>query len=520
MALPIPTGANAEELNAYYYRRAKAYEVLGDDPKVLENIKKVVKEYPSTNADLHNDELRFYANLEMSLGNTTKALEALNTAKLIGYFGWRISAYYDLGEDCLLVGDIPCANEALQGLKTTRGMSARYIPSQNRNINNISSFNSREYFLEGQILLKEGGYKEAEVLLRDASNNLSMVLEGLKNRDMNSIDYEKRIPEDNSFESVNAYLLLIKMQIAWSNALLNQGKFIEAELKAREAVLLAIQRVGPNSRYTATALLALARVISEEGRQPESVLLANNALKIIQASGAANSSIKVAEVRGFLAKSLVADGKYTQAEKVFTEMVDGIKSDPEIAARYSAQDLDWALAMVKTGKASQAAAMTSQMLAKDEIKFDKNSPRLAMIRAFNAAALQASGQSSQALGEFKQSVPVLVDQARNDSENATATIRQTQRMTFILEEYLASLAQQAKADPSGAAAAQAFQIADLARGSGVQRALTSSAARANISDPQLASLARREQDLQQRINTLSELLTGLLSAPPDQQLPA
>ncbi|MBU3578375.1 CHAT domain-containing protein, partial [Polynucleobacter sp. UK-Kesae-W10] len=43
---------------------------------------------------------------------------------------------------------------------------------------------------------------------------------------------------------------------------------------------------------------------------------------------------------------------------------------------------------------------------------------------------------------------------------------------------------------------------------------------ANISDPQLASLARREQDLQQRINTLSELLTGLLSAPPDQQLPA
>jgi CHAT domain-containing protein len=45
------------------------------------------------------------------------------------------------------------------------------------------------------------------------------------------------------------------------------------------------------------------------------------------------------------------------------------------------------------------------------------------------------------------------------------------------------------------------------------------AARANIADPQLADLARREQDAQHRVNALSELLTQLLSAPPDQQLP-
>jgi CHAT domain-containing protein len=36
----------------------------------------------------------------------------------------------------------------------------------------------------------------------------------------------------------------------------------------------------------------------------------------------------------------------------------------------------------------------------------------------------------------------------------------------------------------------------------------------------LANLARQEQDLQRRINTLSELLTGLRSAPADQQLPS
>jgi CHAT domain-containing protein len=90
-----------------------------------------------------------------------------------------------------------------------------------------------------------------------------------------------------------------------------------------------------------------------------------------------------------------------------------------------------------------------------------------------------------------------------------------------LETYLAVLAKTAQSEPAqaAAAAAESFTIADLARGSGVQRALTASAARANIKDPQLASLARNEQDLQRRINTLSELLTGLLSASPDQQLP-
>ncbi len=63
-------------------------------------------------------------------------------------------------------------------------------------------------------------------------------------------------------------------------------------------------------------------------------------------------------------------------------------------------------------------------------------------------------------------------------------------------------------------------MADLARGSGVQRALTASAARANIRDPQLAELARKEQDTQRRIGSLESILSSLMSAPPEEQLPA
>jgi len=248
--------------------------------------------------------------------------------------------------------------------------------------------------------------------------------------------------------------------------------------------------------------------------------LANASLKVAQQSTSYKASPALAEVRKVLGAALVADKKYVEADKVFSEMTEAIKSDPEIAERYKVQDLDWALALIKTGKSAQAAVMTNGVLAFDEKRLDKNSSALALSRAFNASALQSSGQGTQALSEFKASIPILVNQARNDSENATESVRQLQRMNFVLEEYLASLAQQVKNDPSGETAAEAFQIADLARGSGVQKALTASAARFNISDPQLASLARKEQDLQQRISTLGDLLTGLLSAPAAQQLPA
>ena len=58
---------------------------------------------------------------------------------------------------------------------------------------------------------------------------------------------------------------------------------------------------------------------------------------------------------------------------------------------------------------------------------------------------------------------------------------------------------------------EAFRMTDLARGSSVQRALAASASRANIADPDLAALARTEQDLQREISALSDGMGNLLA---------
>jgi len=519
-ALPVPNSTDPRVLNGYYYRKSVAEEILGNTKDAIEHAKKVVNDYPSTDPALATDELVHYGVLEALRGNRILSNQIFNkaTEKVVPMIrGWYISIDRLIISNCIALGDFECAKSTLRRLESnyTSLSQARNVRAEHR-----LSWQSSYEWMRGKVFMAEGKHVEAERAIRRSLKVNEELLDNVKSVGKDPLDVEVRSGYDLTINPKNINRQRVNIMGDLAVTQLQQKRLIDAEYWARESIMLGINRFGINSTSTSYALMLLTRVISEQGRQAEAVLLANAALKSAQSSTNYQASTAIANARKILGTVLAADGKYSQADKVFNEMVEGIKSDPEIAKLYRSGDLDWALAQMKTGKVNQAIEMTSEMLGKLEKQIDKNSPRLAMVRAFNAAALQASGQSSQALVGFQQSVPILIDQSKNDSENATSTIRQTQRITFVLEEYLAALALQEKADGSGRAATEAFRIADLARGSGVQRALTASAARATISDPQLAALARQEQDLQQRINTLTELLTGLLSAPPEQQLPA
>jgi CHAT domain-containing protein len=96
------------------------------------------------------------------------------------------------------------------------------------------------------------------------------------------------------------------------------------------------------------------------------------------------------------------------------------------------------------------------------------------------------------------------------------------RFTWSLEAYIALLGElhAAHTPVSGLDLLdEAFQSAEAARSSSVQRALVASAARAALGDPHLAALARKEQDEHYRLAALTELVSRLAAAPPEQQLP-
>ena len=519
IALPIPNSTDPEILNHFYYRRAYAEGILGDSKNAYENMKKVVNDYPSRQSNLRIDELLSLANLEGQRGSrlvsntlAEKAKESVSNQNL----GRLVNIERFIGTNCLRVGDIDCAKASLARLQS---VLANLSNARNVRREYTLVWESSYEWARAQIFSFEGKYIEAERGLRRALKLNSDILSLIKDSGKDAINNEVRVVQDATSSSKNMYMQRLTMMVEMSRAFLGQRKLIDAEYWSREAVLLGVNQFGVNSAFTTSALLSLTRVISEQGRSSEALLLAKSTLNSAQKSTTFEGSILIAESRKALGDALVTEKKYDEADQVFTDLVTGINTDPEIAASYRTADLNWSLALVKTNKGAQAEAMMTSFLEKSQQRSEKNSPRLALIRAFYASALQSVGKTAQANLEFKNSIPILLDQAKNDIENSTETIRQSQRLNFVLEEYLEVLAAQYKSNPSEELIKESFQMADLARGSGVQRALTASAARATISEPQLADLARKEQDLQQRINTLTELLTGLLSAPPEQQLP-
>jgi CHAT domain-containing protein len=525
VAIPLPASQDNEVLNHFYTRRSAAFEDLGNTGEALKNLEIAVNKHPSTNPRLHLNDLINLSVLENSAGIQSAAISYIKKAQayqlsalpnLNGFqitMGRLLTTYYvNSGNFEQAKKELDTMESTLSSLKRSRGYmeygpiwesgyeGARgiYFSGQGQWLESERSLRKTLYLLEAQYQKVKSNSNKIDVVgdevrsATDASNNPRVYVSQISNRELNL-----------------------------ANVLLRQRKLIDAEYYARKSITLSLSSFGSNSIEVARGLRSLATIVNEQGRYAEAVLLSRLSLATVKAAGATGANSTLALAQRSLGTALVADGKYTEANQVFEEMAAGIKTDPDMAKSYQFGDLDWVLAMLKTGKANQANEMVSGMLKRQEFSADKNSPRLAMIRAFDAASLQAENKWTEADAAYKLSMPILIDQARNDAENDTTSIKQQQRMTFLLESYLASLANTAKTDPNQAAtaAAQAFQIADIARGSGVQRALTASAARASIKDPQLAGLARQEQDLQRRINTLSELLTGLRSASPDQQLP-
>jgi CHAT domain-containing protein len=526
VAIPAPTNQDNEELNHFYRRRSAAFEDLGNTNEALKSMEIAVNKHPSTNPKFHLEDLIGLSVLESSIGNQSTAITHIQRAQAYQLSALPNSSGYQMTMGRLLTsyyansGNFEAAKKSLETLENTLNSLRRA-----RGFTTYGSMWEASYeSARGIYFSSQGQWVESERSLRKTLHLLEAQYDKVKNS-ANKIDVvgdETRSSTDSS-NNPRIYITQISnRELNLANVLLRQRKLIDAEFYARKSITLSLSSFGSNSIEVGRGLRSLAVIVNEQGRYPEAVLLSKVALSTVKAAGATGANGTLALAQRSLGSALVADGKYAEANQVFEEMATAIKTDPEMAKSYQFGDLDWVLAMLKTGKSSQAFEMSSAMLKRLELSSDKNSPRLAMVRAFEAASLQTEGKWSEADASYKFSIPILIDQARNDAENDTTSIKQQQRMTFLLESYLALLAHVSKNDPSQAplAAAQAFQVADIARGSGVQRALTASAARATIKDPQLAGLARQEQDLQRRINTLSELLTGLRSASPDQQLPA
>jgi CHAT domain-containing protein len=520
-----PAGSDVTTMYNYFYKRSRAQQKLGQIDDSIADMRRAVRDFPYPDPRIATQGLVNLAVVENFGGYTDNAIELLRRAKSNYERAKAAGALFTVNR--LLVITLVNAGN-FEAARTIVLESDALLVSQRNNprIGELLPFwESNIESGRGFYLRSQGQWVEAERALRKTLRLLLAGYEKVRGSPKRVDDLAEGSDAASSQGAVNPLNYATQISSRYrdlSDVLVQQRKLIDAEYYARLGLTMSLENFGRSSTDVGNALASLSRVVSEQGRFPEAVLLSQASLRAQSESGITDESRVMALSRKFYATALVADGQYVRADEVFRQMMESVAKNPVLLKSFPSRDLDWVMAMQKMGKHEESQAMAQQMRAAAEKQFGKGAPRTALIAAFEATSLQGMGRQKESLALFREATPVLVDQTRSDAENNTATLKQQLRTTYLFESYLSQLARLAASEPgeARAAAVEAFRIADLAKNSGVQRALTASAARANIKDPQLAQIARKEQDLQRRVTSLSELLTALQSAPPDQQLPA
>lgn len=497
----------------FYYARGMAAAQIGRISQQLTDLKKALD--LSQGASDNRERVRAMRDLaaaEVSGGNLLRAIQLAEEAAKLSEGqnqGQALGSYQQLSIFYVLVGDFDKAANALTqaerifaALRQTRGWQA-FGDNWTANLERTRA----------EVFRGEGKMVEAEGAYRKALRHLELFITRL--RDGNTP------PNWSELDTLRSERFRTVLMRGIANTLAAQGKQVDTEVMLRRVLKIDLERNGLAATDTATTLQKLASCLAEQGRYAEAARMAQEALRSYEQAGATPESSFVAQARKALGTIYVSQHKYEDAIRAFNRMRDDLQRDPALAVRMLSGDLDWVLALLRTNQQAAAETMAKAMLDKAQQR-PGNAGRVAEVRAFYAMTLLGRGALEDAQREFRQSVPILIEQARNDDENGTGGLKRQQRLVTVLESYISLLNAMGRGQPAfmAEAAAESFRLADIARGSSVQRALTASAARASIANPQLAELARQEQDAQRRIIALGELLSQLLAAPPAQQLPA
>jgi len=512
-----PDGDDRETLFDFYYQRALAAQRIGLLSQTIADLKSAQRSAPDR--DRQRRAMGRLWNAEAQGGNYLSAIgliEAQRAGK-IAPRGRGIRTIIEAGgkaargsgDACNLaflrsqLGEVAEAKELLAACEA--GLQSRRNVDHSLDVRVIERTRSA-------VLAADGNLADAETAARRALSEMEAYLLGLQERAQRG-NAEHDIGWMRSVRDSDRRRL--------AEILLQRGKLIEAEIAIRNVVRSRLARAGLYAQGTGSALTVLSRVLFEEGRFDDAAALGIAAVGSLEQAGSLPESLPLFEARRAYAAALAAQRRWDEAIAEFEKMRAGLERDPLLARRYGVGDINWAWALIKTGKPDASQRMLEPMIERTRQRFGERSYETAELRGLHAVALAATDRK-RALDEFAAVVPILIEQWRADDASDNGGIARALRREEILQVYIALLAEHAATGGTAGVLdpiAESFRIADAARGSSVQRALSASAARAQIGDPELAKLARDEQDAAQRIATLTDFLTRLLSAPPDEQLP-
>ena len=298
--------------------------------------------------------------------------------------------------------------------------------------------------------------------------------------------------------------------------LTRQGRLLEAENALRD-LLGSPLAYNTKSALVAKALGRLSAVLYEQGRYADAEALAGVTVRLYGAMCAAPESLSLAAVRDVLGKSLVAQGRWSDAIEIYEVARVAMAKDPGSFERLFAGNLYRALAFLHAGRTAEAAKGLEAALERSRDRLGDTHYKTAEIRGFLAMARAVDGDRAGALEAFAAATKSLLTRSRDSDDEDASFKARDRRLAVVLGAYIGLLADvrgtalEARAGLD--ASAEAFRLAEVARARAVERALSASGARAALADPELAELARREQDTKKQVAALYGTLATVLSRP-------
>jgi CHAT domain-containing protein len=483
-----PNTTDRAALAKFYFGRARA--TRRDSGRGIDDLIKAL-EYWGPGGSLQRYEiLTDLAMVELRIGNYSrhleyrkKAIEAVPNDNGAGLFRIYSHSTYLLA----FFGELKAAEAVLAELSTLYYQSARWTRPY---------FESHARFAQAQaaVLTAKGKYAEAQALYRSAIAAVS-------------------VPTPTSD-------LWLDLRWHYARSLIHQGQLLEAENEIRTALLDTLATYGRNSFLTAFTLTNLGEVLLQQGRYQESERIARAGIATYEKVGAPPDSRTLLHCRRTLAMALEGQGRDQEALAEYEAIQAGLSGEPESLEKLViSRSLDFAEVLLRTGQPARALEPLEVALERSTQLVGEAHPNTAKIRSFMARVYAAKGDSRRALREFREATAPLLARSPDVDDEATSPVLAERRFIGTLTSYISLLADirgtPLEREAGIDATAEAFRLADVARGRSVQRAVNASAVRTAAANPALADVVRRAQDARKQINALNTLLANLLSRPSD-----
>lgn len=514
--------AKAEVQYGEYYFQALAAERLGRINLRIDLLNKSLQQAePGT-----QQEFRVTTELvqaEMLVGDSKKAISRFE--KLLDkvpsrYAGQLVQMNSSLSQAYATVGDFEKAEKHLKESEGTLIVLQRSPNYPKFGIGWRTSFLTAQ----AELAFQKGRFTEAEVAFRKAIDLYTPYVKVLEARVTSSGDIA-RAPGLGADERSSPNLeapkeALENLYIKLSSTLIKLSKINESEYYAREALKMSLARSGKYSISSAKALRQLSIVMLSRERNKDAVYLLNQSLLGLQESGVTDESIQLAITKKTLASAFIADERYEDALKIYSELEKTLQTYPETARFVDINSPDRVLALIRTADFSNAEIAAKHLLTLNEARTGKSSKETTQAKLLLSTTLAEQRKDDLAKILFESSINELIEQEREASSDSDGiSTKEKKFLAGYVESYLGVLSRAFEKNPNPKLVNESFVLGDLARSSNVQRALSASTARANITDPRLSKLVREEQDLNQQIVFLAKFSKELAMQPASEQLP-